>query len=108
MARNIGSFATPSNHSMREPIAQLEVATAEYEIKLNLVSMVQRDQFGGSASEDAGMHLHNFTELCNMTDVKDYDPDALKLRLFPFSLRGKAKGWLLALPKGGITSWSGC
>ena len=79
MARNIGSFATPSNNFMREPITQPGVAAAEYEIKSNLVSMVQQDQFGGSASEDAGMHLHNFTELCNMTRIKDYDPDALKL-----------------------------
>ena len=70
--------------------------------------MVQQDQFGGSASEDAGMHLHNFTELCNMTCIKDYDPDALKLCLFPFSLRGKAKEWLLALPKDSITSWADC
>ena len=108
MARNLGSFATPSNNFMREPIAQLEVAAAEYEIKPNLVSMVQQDQFGGSASEDAGMHLHNFTELCNMTRIKDYDPDALKWRLFPFSLRGKAKEWLLGLPKGSITSWADC
>ena len=66
----------------------------KYEITSNLVSMVQEDQFGGSASEDAGMHLHNFTELCNMTRIKDYNPDALKLRLFLFSLRGKAKEWL--------------
>ena len=63
MARNLGSFATPSNNFMREPIAQPDVAAAEYEIKPNLVSMVQQDQFGGSSSEDAGMHLHNFTEL---------------------------------------------
>ena len=41
-----------------------------------------------------------------MTRIKDYDPDALKFRLFPFSLRGKAKEWLLALPKGSITSWA--
>ena len=47
---------------MREPIAQPDVAVSEYEIKPNLVSMVQQDQFGGSASEDVGMHLHNFTE----------------------------------------------
>ena len=80
---------------MCEPITQLEVAVAEYEIKQNLVSMVQRDQFGGFPSKDAGIHLHNFTELCNMTHIKDYDPNALKLRLFPFSLRGKAKEWLL-------------
>src|SRR3990170_3046060 len=74
MAHNLGSFATPSNNFMREPIAQPEVATAEYEIKPNLVSMVQQDQFGGSAFEDDGMHLHNFTELCNMRRIRDYDP----------------------------------
>src|SRR3989337_2581954 len=108
MARNLGSFATPSNNFMREPIAQPEVAAAEYEIKPNLVSMVQQDQFGGSASEDVGMHLHNFTKLCNMTRIRDYDQDTLKLRLFPFSLRGKAKEWLLALPRDNITSWADC
>ena len=93
---------------MLEPIAQPDVAAAEYEIKPNLVSMDEQDQFGGSASEDAGMHLHNFTELCYITRIKDYDPDAPKLLLFPFSLRGKAKEWLLALPKGTITSWDAC
>ena len=108
MARNIGSFATPSNKFMHELIAQPDVAAAEYEIKPNLVSMVQQDQFGGSASKDVGMHLYNFTELCNMTRIKFYDQDALKLCLFPFSLRGKAKEWLLALPKGNITSWATC
>ena len=91
MARNIGSFATPSNSFMREPIAQPDVVAAEYEIKPNLVSMVQHEQFGGSASVDVGMHLHNFSELCNMTCIRDCDPDALKLCLFNFSLRGKAK-----------------
>ena len=72
---------------MCEPIAQPEVAAAEYEINLNFLSMVQQDQFGGSASEDASMHLHNFTEVCNMTHIRDYDPDALKLHLFPLSER---------------------
>ena len=66
--------------------------------------MDEQDQFGGSAFEDAGMHLHNFSELCNMTRIRDCDPDSLKLRLFPLSLRGKAKEWLLALPRGNITS----
>jgi hypothetical protein len=54
------------------------------------------------------MHLHIFTELCNMTCIKDYSPDVLKLRLFTFSLKEKAKEWLLALPRGSITSWADC
>ena len=40
--------------------------------------------------------------------IKDVDPNVVKLRLFPLSLRGKAKYWLLALPKGTIKSWEEC
>jgi hypothetical protein len=31
--------------------------------------------------------------------------ETVKLKLFPFSLRGKAKDWLLSLPNGSINSW---
>ena len=54
------------------------------------------------------MHLNTFTEICDMMRIKDVDPDAVKLRLFPFSLRGRAKEWLLSLPRNTITSWVGC
>ena len=79
-----------------------------YEIKPNLLNLIQQNQFGGSASEDAGMHLNTFTELCDMMRMKDVDPNAVKICLFPFSWRGKAKEWLLALPRGTITSWDNC
>ena len=54
------------------------------------------------------MHLNTFTEICDMMCIKDVDPDAVKLRLFPFSLRGRAKEWLLSLPKNTISSWVEC
>ena len=57
--------------------------------------MLEHAQFVGSSSKDADMHLHNFSELCNMTRIKDYDLDVPKLRLFPFSLRGEVKQWFL-------------
>src|SRR5262249_47189297 len=31
--------------------------------------------------------------------------DAIWLRLFSFSLKGRAKGWLKTLPSGSITTW---
>ena len=43
-----------------------------------------------------------------MMRIKYVDPDAVKLRLFPFSLRGRAKEWLLSLPRNTITSWLEC
>ena len=33
------------------------------------------------------------------------ESDILKLKLFPFSLRGKAKEWLHSLPSGSINFW---
>jgi hypothetical protein len=34
-----------------------------------------------------------------MQKYKDVDNDIIKLKLFPFSLRGRAKDWLLSLPR---------
>lgn len=62
--------------------------------------------FSYSTPQDVSMHLHNFSKLCNMTRIRDYDPDALKLCLFRFYLRGKEKEWLLALSIGNIISWA--
>jgi hypothetical protein len=40
-----------------------------------------------------------------MQKIKNVENDIVKLKLFPFSLRGKAKDWLLSLPNGSINSW---
>ena len=106
--KKLGESAIPNDDFIRAPITQPAVTAENYEIKPNLLSLVQQNQFGGSAAEDSGMHLNTFTEVCNMMHIKEVDPNAVKLRLFPFSLRGKGKYWLLALPKGTITSWDEC
>ena len=106
--KKLGEFATPNNDYLRTPITQPAIAAEDYEIKPHYLSLVQQNQFGGSAIEDAGMHLNTFTEICDMVRIKDVDPDAVKLRLFPFSLRGRAKEWLLSLSKNTIASWVEC
>jgi hypothetical protein len=40
-----------------------------------------------------------------MQEFKNVENYIVKLKLFPFSLRGKAKDWLLSLPNGSINSW---
>src|SRR6266699_2058802 len=65
-------------------------------------------KFSSASTEDAVAHLNNFVELCEMQKYKDVDGDIIKLKLFPFSLRGKSKGWLLSLTKNSIDSWVKC
>ena len=60
--KKLGEFATPNDDYLRAPITQPAVEAANYEIKPNFLTLVQQNQFGGSASEDAGMHLNTFTE----------------------------------------------
>jgi hypothetical protein len=43
-----------------------------------------------------------------MQKYKDVDGDIIKLKLFPFSLRGRAKDCLLSLPRNSIDSWVKC
>ena len=41
-----------------------------------------------------------------MQKYKEVESDIIKLKLFPFSLRVRAKEWLLSLPKNSIDSWT--
>jgi hypothetical protein len=67
-----------------------------------------KEQFFGTSSDDAAAHLNNFIELCEMQKYDNVDGNIIKLKLFPFSLRGRAKDWLLSLPRNSFDSWDKC
>jgi hypothetical protein len=58
------------------------------------------------ACEDTNAHLQHFLELCDTSVIKDIAPESIKLRLFPFSLSGKAKQWFYK--KEAIKTWEKC
>jgi hypothetical protein len=70
-----------------------------YEIKPALLNLVMKEQFSSVSTNDAAAHLNNFVEVCETQNYKDVGGDIIKLKLFPFSLRGRAKDWLLSLPR---------
>ena len=100
--------STNNNDFICTPIAPPAPEAAFYEIKPALLNLVMKEQFSGISTDDAAAHLNNFVELCEMQKYKDVDGDIIKLKLFPFSLRGRAKDWLLSLPKNSIDSWVKC
>jgi hypothetical protein len=62
-----------------------------FELKPALINMVQVSQFSRKAHEDASAYLQHFLEICSTFTIKDVPIDAILLRLFPFSLWGRAK-----------------
>ena len=79
------------------PIVPSAPTAAFYEVRPALLNLVMREQLSGVSTDDATAHLNNFVELCEMQKYKDIYGDIIKLKLFPFSLRGRAKEWLLSL-----------
>ena len=99
-------YSRPKINDIQSSIIRPAIAANTFEIKPGTIQMVQNTvQFGGGVTEDPNMHIRNFIEICDTFKFNGVSDDAVKLRLFPFSLRDKAKGWLHSLPAGSITTW---
>lgn len=75
-------------------------------VKPSAVMMIQHDQFAGlSRDEEPHVHLAHFSRLCGTIKMEGVPGDAIKLRLFPFSLKDEAMNWFYSLESGTISSW---
>jgi hypothetical protein len=100
--------STNNNDFICTPIVPPAPEAHFYEIKPSMLNLIMKEQFSGVSTDNAAAHLNNFFELCEMQKYKDVDGDIIKLKLFPFSLRGRANDWLLSLPRNSIDSWVKC
>ena len=86
---------------------EVNVGNGNFELKTGLINMVQASPFCGRVNEDANAHLQQFLEICNTIVIRDVEPEAIRLRLFPFSLLGKAKQWFYAQGDA-VNTWEKC
>ncbi|KAA3469453.1 Retrotransposon gag protein [Gossypium australe] len=99
--RTMYDYAKPSLTGTESSIVRPTIAANNFELKPNTIQMIQQFvQFDGLQDEDPNTHLANFLEFCDTFKINDVSDDAIRLRLFPFSLRNKAKQWLHSLPQG--------
>ncbi|KAL4385334.1 hypothetical protein GQ457_15G017560 [Hibiscus cannabinus] len=105
--RAIHDHLTPILDDLNPGIVAPEIQAAHFELKpvmfnkLNLIG-----QFGRSPHEDARQHIRAFLEVCDSFRQQGVQEDVLKLKLFPYSLRDRARAWLSGVPAGSMESWA--
>jgi hypothetical protein len=52
---------TPNDQFIAIPITNLEIKADSFEVSHGLLNRIFKEQFGRSDSEDASMHLHEFS-----------------------------------------------
>ncbi|KAL6551317.1 hypothetical protein OROMI_021805 [Orobanche minor] len=74
-----------------------------FELKPSIIQLLP--SFYGLEREDPYMHVKEFLDICSTFRFQNFSEESVKLRLFPFSLKDKAKIWLNSLQAKTITSW---
>ena len=106
MAKTLRQYSAPSSSHIPTGLNN-DQGNDGFEQKSGLVNMVQASPFCGKASEDANAHLQNFLEVSSTINPRGTTMDNVRLRLFPFSLLGKAKMWFYT-NKADFTTWEAC
>ncbi|KAI4325824.1 hypothetical protein MLD38_031187 [Melastoma candidum] len=102
----LGDYTIPSVGDVQTGIRRPAIAANNFEIKPAIIQLVQNQcQFGGNVSDEPNAHIASFLEICDTFKSNGVSDDVIRLRLFPFSLRNKAKAWLYSLSPGSITTW---
>ena len=93
--------------TMNIGIVRSAITANHFEFKPMMFQMLQTvGQFGGTPQEDPHLHLRQFLEVCNNFKLPRVTKDAFRLRLFPYSLKDKAKSWLNSIESISVTNWN--
>ncbi|KAK2459191.1 hypothetical protein QL285_006258 [Trifolium repens] len=96
--RLIRDYAVFDSSSMNSGIIRPEITAPQFEFKPMMFQMLKVvGQFSGAETEDPHLHLRQFMEVASNFKNPGITQEAFRLRLFPYSLRDRAKSWLNSL-----------
>ncbi|KAK4394508.1 hypothetical protein Sango_1605100 [Sesamum angolense] len=100
-------YSFPTADGTIHRIAKPNIEANNSEIKPSIIQIIWSSvQFSGLHDEDLNKHLINFLVICDTFKLNGVSNNAVKLRIFPFSLCDTAKDWFRSLPAGSITTWA--
>nr|GEV27516.1 DNA-directed DNA polymerase [Tanacetum cinerariifolium] len=88
-----------------EAIVILKILAENFEIKTNLLQLVQTNKFHGFERDNPHTHISNFKRMTSTLKYRDVPNDAIKLMLFSYSLERAARIWYEKEPPNSILTW---
>nr|GEV88998.1 reverse transcriptase domain-containing protein [Tanacetum cinerariifolium] len=88
-----------------EAIVIPKILAENFEIKTNLLQLVQANKFHSFERDNPHTHISNFKRMAATLKYKDVPNDAVKLMLFPYSLEGAARIRYEKEPPNSILTW---
>jgi hypothetical protein len=76
-----------------------------FDIQNSVLQALKEDQYSGADSQCLNLHLNHFYDACNYRDPPGISESLKRLRLFKFSLTGRAKDWLDTILPNTIHAW---
>nr|GEU53146.1 hypothetical protein [Tanacetum cinerariifolium] len=82
-----------------------EINADHFEIKMNLLQLVQANPYHGFEIENPYTHINNFKKITSTLKFRDVPNDVIELMMFPYSLEGSARVWYDKEPPNSILTW---
>ncbi|GJV92877.1 reverse transcriptase domain-containing protein [Tanacetum coccineum] len=88
-----------------EAIVIPEINADHFEIKTNLLQLVQASPFHDFERDNPHTHIYNFKMITSTLKFRDVPNDVIKLMMFPYSLEGNTRIWYDKEPPNSILTW---
>ena len=87
----------PNEEAIPNGFEKPATAPGSFEIKPAFLNLIERNQFGGGATEDPQKHIQIFVDYCLTIKQARVSQSEILSMLFPFSLRDNAREWITDL-----------
>nr|GFA34777.1 reverse transcriptase domain-containing protein [Tanacetum cinerariifolium] len=88
-----------------EAIVISKINADHFEIRMNLLQLVQANRYHGFERENPHTHINNFKRITSNLKFRDAPNDVIKLMMFTYSIEGNARVWYDKEPPNSILTW---
>nr|GEU68556.1 reverse transcriptase domain-containing protein [Tanacetum cinerariifolium] len=103
--RTIEELLQAPTEGYGEAIVIPKINADHFEIKTNLLQLVQANPYHGFERDNPHTHINNFKRITSTLKFRDVPNDVIKLMMFPYSFEGNARVWYDKEPLNSILTW---